>query len=199
MAKLSLVEITQSQLASTPIVSGQLVVATDTGNLYRDVGTYRIPVAQDVAIVTELPLAPLTNKMYLLNFSKLYIYSSEWILLSDFDSLQSEIEWIENSLFSGYIALPLVTDTGDVLVTSDGDELYADSSYSNDNSEQIKSLQNQINTLQKQLVDTLNALNSVLSAKNSELDSDISALENADSALSTRIKAIENLNILEFS
>lgn len=199
MAKLSLVEITQSQLASTPIVSGQLVVATDTGNLYRDVGTHRIPVAQDVAIVTELPLAPLENKMYLLNLSKLYIYSSEWILLSDFDSLQSEIEMIENNLFSGYVALPLVTDTGDVLVTSDGDELLADSSCSNDNSEQIKSLQNQIVSLQKQLVDTINALNSVMSAKNTALDSDISSLNTADSELSRRIKAIEDLNILTFT
>lgn len=199
MAKLSLVEITQSQLASTPIVSGQLVVATDTGNLYRDVGTHRIPVAQDVAIVTELPLAPLENKMYLLNLSKLYIYSSEWILLSDFDSLQSEIEMIENNLFSGYVALPLVTDTGDVLVTSDGDELFADSSYSNDNSEQIKLLQNQIISLQKSLRDAITALNTLMVNKNTIIDSDISNLQNSDTALSNRISVVENLNILTYS
>lgn len=83
MAILSLCEISQSQLPNTPIINGQLICCTDTGNFYRDSDKQRITLSEDVIVVSNLPLAPLSNKIYLLKPDKLYIYDQEWILLND--------------------------------------------------------------------------------------------------------------------
>ena len=56
MAKLSLREVTQSQLDSTPIVDGQMIVCKDTGNMYRDFGKTRVQTGRDIEIVAELRL-----------------------------------------------------------------------------------------------------------------------------------------------
>mgnify|MGYP000090267604 CR=1 FL=1 len=48
MAKLSLREVTQSQLDSTPIVDGQMIVCKDTGNMYRDFGKTRVQTGRDI-------------------------------------------------------------------------------------------------------------------------------------------------------
>ena len=83
MSKLSLCEINQSQLDKTPIIDGQLVVCLDTGNAYRDTKTAHVKISSDLEVVSELPLAPLADKVYLLSPDKLYINSdNEWVLLN---------------------------------------------------------------------------------------------------------------------
>ena len=85
MANLSLFEVTQSQLASVPIVDGRLIVCTDTGNFYRDLsGGTRIPLGQNIEKVSALPLAPLSSKIYLLlTDQSLWYFDSTWIQLSN--------------------------------------------------------------------------------------------------------------------
>lgn len=72
MSKLSLCEINQSQLDKTPIIDGQLVVCLDTGNTYRDSKTAHVKISSDLEVVSELPLAPLAEKLYYLKPDKLY-------------------------------------------------------------------------------------------------------------------------------
>ncbi len=83
MANLSLREVAQSQLDLTPVIDGQLIVCTDTGSTYRDIGTNRIQISKDLEIVSSLPLAPLSNKIYFLRPDSLYVYSGgDWVLLN---------------------------------------------------------------------------------------------------------------------
>ena len=83
MANLSLREVAQSQLDQAPVIDGQLIVCTDTGSTYRDIGTRRIQISKDLEIVSSLPLAPLSNKIYCLRPDSLYVYSGDdWILLN---------------------------------------------------------------------------------------------------------------------
>lgn len=83
MANLSLREVAQSQLDQAPVIDGQLIVCTDTGSTYRDIGTKRIQISKDLEIVSSLPLAPLSNKIYYLRPDSLYVYSGDdWILLN---------------------------------------------------------------------------------------------------------------------
>ena len=74
MANLSLREVAQSQLDQAPVIDGQLIVCTDTGSTYRDIGTRRIQISKDLEIVSSLPLAPLSNKIYYLRPDSLYVY-----------------------------------------------------------------------------------------------------------------------------
>lgn len=64
MSKLSLLEINQSQLDTTPVIDGQLIVCLDTGNAYRDSTAAHVKIGSDLEVVSELPLAPLANKIY---------------------------------------------------------------------------------------------------------------------------------------
>lgn len=83
MATLTLCEINQSQLETTPIIDGQLVICLDTGNIYRDTTTGRVHTSSDIEIVGSLPLAPLSNKIYLLMPSDLYVYlGGDWVKLT---------------------------------------------------------------------------------------------------------------------
>lgn len=84
MSKLSLREINQSQLDTTPVIDGQLIVCLDTGNAYRDSSVAHVKIGSDLEVVSELPLAPLANKIYFLKPDKLYINSGgNWILLNE--------------------------------------------------------------------------------------------------------------------
>ena len=74
MSKLSLLEIAQSQLDTTPVVDGQLIVCLDTGNAYRDNSVAHVKIGNDLEVVSELPLAPLAEKLYYLKPDKLYSY-----------------------------------------------------------------------------------------------------------------------------
>lgn len=83
MATLSLREITQSQLSQTPIVPGQLICCTDTGNFYKDnTGNSRVELGSSVIYVESLPLAPLSEKIYLLKPDRFYLYDGDWIELN---------------------------------------------------------------------------------------------------------------------
>lgn len=92
MAKLSLREVVQSQLNKTPVIDGQLIVCTDTGSTYRDIGTKRIQISKDLEIVSSLPLAPLSDKIYYLRPDKLYSYvGGDWVLLNGDGNLNDMI------------------------------------------------------------------------------------------------------------
>lgn len=84
MSKLSLREIAQSQLDSTPVIDGQLIVCLDTGNAYRDTATAHVKIGSDLEVVSDLPLAPLAEKLYYLKPDKLYVFlGGNWTLLND--------------------------------------------------------------------------------------------------------------------
>ena len=84
MSILSLREINQSQLDTTPVIDGQLIVCLDTGNAYRDSKSAHVKIGSDLEVVGELPLAPLANKLYYLRPDKLYAYNGgDWVLLND--------------------------------------------------------------------------------------------------------------------
>ena len=84
MSKLSLLEIAQSQLDKTPVIDGQLIVCLDTGNAYRDTTTTHVKIGSDLEVVSDLPLAPLAEKIYYLKPDKLYAYlGGNWTLLND--------------------------------------------------------------------------------------------------------------------
>lgn len=84
MSNLSLREIAQSQLDSTPVIDGQLIVCLDTGNAYRDTLTAHVKIGSDLEVVSDLPLAPLAEKLYYLKPDKLYVFlGGNWTLLND--------------------------------------------------------------------------------------------------------------------
>lgn len=84
MANLSLFEVTQSQLSQVAVKDGQLIVCTDTGNFYRDLSDRRIILGSSIEKVNALPLAPLSNKVYLLlSDQSLWYYENDWIQLSN--------------------------------------------------------------------------------------------------------------------
>ena len=86
MSKLSLREIAQSQLDSTPVIDGQLIVCLDTGNAYRDTATTHVKIGNDLEVVSDLPLAPLAEKIYYLKPDKLYTFlGGNWVLLNNND------------------------------------------------------------------------------------------------------------------
>ena len=82
MANLFLYEVAQSQLSDVDIVDGQIIVCTDTGNVYRDLTDSRIPLGSGITAVTSLPLAPISDKLYLLKPNKLYVYDGAWQQIS---------------------------------------------------------------------------------------------------------------------
>lgn len=86
MAKLSLFEVLDSQLSQVPEMDGQLIVVTNTGSIYRDVlingSISRLLIGNDIIVVDELPLAPISNKIYFLKPDRLYVYNSGWIELN---------------------------------------------------------------------------------------------------------------------
>lgn len=84
MSKLSLLEIAQSQLDTTPVIDGQLIVCLDTGNAYRDNSVAHVKICNDLEVVSELPLAPLAEKLYYLKPDKLYSnISGNQVLLNE--------------------------------------------------------------------------------------------------------------------
>lgn len=83
MSILSLREINQSQLDTAPVIDGQIIICLDTGNAYRDSSIAHVKIGNDLEVVSELPLAPLANKLYYLRPDKLYAYNGgDWVLLN---------------------------------------------------------------------------------------------------------------------
>lgn len=98
-AKLSLIELdSQSKVEQVPIINGQLIIANDTGNIYRDIEGNRISVGRDVITVNELPLAPILQKIYFLQTEKkFYIYiDSKWVEITG-NQTSSQSDWNENN------------------------------------------------------------------------------------------------------
>ena len=84
MSILSLREINQSQLDTAPVIDGQIIICLDTGNAYRDSSIAHVKIGNDLEVVSELPLAPLANKLYYIKPDKLYSYNDkDWVLLND--------------------------------------------------------------------------------------------------------------------
>ena len=83
MSVLSLTEVSQSRLSDIPITNGQLIFCKDTGSFYKDDATTRIKMSSDLVICSELPLAPLGNKIYLLLPNTLYYFNGEWFELNE--------------------------------------------------------------------------------------------------------------------
>ena len=83
MSVLSLTEVSQSRLSDIPIIDGQLIFCRDTGNFYKDDTITRKQMSSDLVICSELPLAPLANKIYLLLTNTLYFFNGEWIELNE--------------------------------------------------------------------------------------------------------------------
>ena len=82
MSVLSLTEVSQSRLSDIPITNGQLIFCKDTGSFYKDDATARIKMSSDIVTCSELPLAPLANKIYLLLPGTLYWFNGEWVELN---------------------------------------------------------------------------------------------------------------------
>lgn len=83
MTYLSLTEVSQSKLKDIPVTDGQLIFCRDTGNFYKDDDTSRQHMSSDFIICTELPLAPLSNKLYLLLPNTLCFFNGEWVELNE--------------------------------------------------------------------------------------------------------------------
>ena len=82
MSVLSLIEVSQSRLFNIPITNGQLIFCKDTGNFYKDDATTRIKMSSGIVTCSELPLAPLGDKIYLLLPNTLYFFNGEWVELN---------------------------------------------------------------------------------------------------------------------
>ena len=79
--ELSLYQGSQSEIENSPVVEGSLSVATDSGNFYYGSSDTRILLGSGVVTVSSLPLAPISNRLYLCN-GKLWLYSSDWICIN---------------------------------------------------------------------------------------------------------------------
>lgn len=75
MAMVNFAQVASSELDQLPIIDGQVTVTTDTGEVFRDIGSSRLPLCVPLAIVSSLPLAPITGRLYLLTTDyTLHIY-----------------------------------------------------------------------------------------------------------------------------
>lgn len=83
MTYLSLTEASQSKLKDIPITDGQLIFCRDTGNFYKDDSASRQQMSSEFIVCSELPLAPLSNKLYLLMPNTLCYFNGEWIELNE--------------------------------------------------------------------------------------------------------------------
>lgn len=116
MAKLSLREISQSQLSQVPIISGQLICCTDTGNFYKDTGNTRKSLGSSIIYVESLPLAPISEKIYLLKPDKLYLYDGDWVELNK----EQEVVILKNTIYE----FPSIGNENCVYISTNGNKTY---------------------------------------------------------------------------
>lgn len=83
MTVLSLTEVPQSGLSNIPVKNGQLIFCRDTGNFYKDDTNSRIQMSTEFIVCSELPLAPVSNKLYLLLPNTLCFFNGEWVELNE--------------------------------------------------------------------------------------------------------------------
>lgn len=79
--QLTLFQGTQSEIEASASVEGSLTVATDSGNFYYGTADGRILLGSNVTTVGALPLAPITNRLYLCQ-GKLWIWNGDWICVN---------------------------------------------------------------------------------------------------------------------
>lgn len=79
--QLSLYKGSQSEIEAFPVVEGSLSVATDSGNFYYGSAEGRILLGSGVTSVSSLPLAPITNRLYLCQ-GKLWLYNGDWVCIN---------------------------------------------------------------------------------------------------------------------
>lgn len=79
--QLTLYQGTQSEIEASAVVEGSLTVATDSGNFYYGTADGRILLGSSVTTVSALPLAPITNRLYLCQ-GKLWLYNGDWICIN---------------------------------------------------------------------------------------------------------------------
>lgn len=82
MAYLSLVEVSESKLSSVSNINGQLIFCKDTGRFYKDDGISRQLISSELVVCSELPLAPMGNKLYLVLPNSLYAFNGKWLELN---------------------------------------------------------------------------------------------------------------------
>lgn len=80
MLNVSFAEVASSGLDNLPIVDGQIIVTKDTGEVYRDIGDTRLPLCVPLAIVSSLPLAPISGRLYLLttDYTLHIFHNGDW-------------------------------------------------------------------------------------------------------------------------
>lgn len=87
MSIVKFIETQDSKLDSIPIKQGQFIFCYDSGNCFKDTHMTRQKIGADIIILNdgdELPLAPIKNKIYILN-RNLYMYVpyvNDWISLN---------------------------------------------------------------------------------------------------------------------
>lgn len=116
MAKLSLFQVTRSQLDSVPVTNGQLVVSTDTGEAFLDWDNNRISLGSSLAVVSSLPLAPVSMKLYLVEGNKLYVYDgNNWQNITQPRTLVSK---------SSLESFPTIGDESNIYFAKDTNRIY---------------------------------------------------------------------------
>lgn len=79
-------DITEQLLSSKDFEAESIYYCNDTGNIYLDSinENKRVLISNDVVVVSEFPLAPIPNKLYInLNTVGIYIYSTNgWVSLT---------------------------------------------------------------------------------------------------------------------
>ena len=121
MSVLSLTEVSQSRLSDIHITNGQLIFCKDTGSFYKDDATARIKMSSDIVTCSELPLAPLANKIYLLLPGTLYWFNGEWVELNKSSAIT------EDTIYS----FPTVGNEAFIYIASKENRTYR---WDNDNS-----------------------------------------------------------------
>lgn len=117
MVTLSLREISQSQLSQTPIIPGQLVCCTDTGNFYKDnLDNTRTTLGSSVIYVASLPIAPISGKIYLVKPNKLYFYDEDWVELNK----KQEVVIMKDTIYE----FPAVGDESCIYISKENNKTY---------------------------------------------------------------------------
>lgn len=110
MALVSLIETSETHLPSIENIDGQLIFCKDTSNLFKDNGVTRQLMSSELVICDELPLAPISNKLYLVLPNSLYVYNNEWLKINKTPIV----------LVDSYATLPFSGDMGKIYIdTSD--------------------------------------------------------------------------------
>lgn len=109
-------DITKNDLGKKAFEQEALYFCTDTGEIFLDsiVEQRRITMNSSVTLVTELPLAPIPNKLYcMVNTGLLYVYyNSNWVSLGSRPHIHFDNIIVENGTLTISDSRILASDTG---------------------------------------------------------------------------------------